>query len=220
MQTIQRRHVSQFISQILRDLRFPVSLTRSREMVLETCSQYTLPENWRLSLLSNTIEVQALEYSYTEPFEELESCYNYPHAQEQAQSCLESLSIAWIRDLNKFSAQRTLGIALKRVSTVAPMCEPDPVHESHQARWSGNMLRSEEWAQQFRNNWMKITQYFKTFDAALHADLKQLTIGQATKGTTMNRSQLVAVSTPTFFGKRYTSPNPHRETPHAVQVSS
>ncbi len=212
----------------------PVSLYRFRQMVFATCDKYSVPERSRVSILTDALEGQALDYyldniagqvdSLATAFQLLERRFDSPHSRAQAQSYLESLSLSSIRDSQQCSTAQALDIAIKKISSVVPMCGPAFSHESHKSRWLANMLRNEDWAQQCCANRMTMAQDYKTFVASLHSALTQLSIANgATTAATQNSSQLI-VPTPTYFGRRYALPtrqfrrvNKPRRTPEQLR---
>ena len=196
----------------------PVSLHRLRQMVIINCDKYEIPERNRVSILTDSLEGQALDFyldhisgqveSLQIAFNLLADRFDSPHSRVQAQSYLESSTIASIRDEKQCSTAQALDVAVKRISNVAPMCGPQYQHESHKARWLANMLKQEEWAQITCANRMTLAQDYQTFIAALHASLTQMSIsrGESITRKQSSSSSQMALTYQAFYGRRYARP--------------
>ena len=183
-------------------------------MVRATCDKYKVPENARVSVLTDALEGQALDYyldtiagqvdTLRRAFELLEQRFDSAHSRAQAQSYLDCLSLASIRESEQCSTTQALDKAVKKISSVAPMCGPGYAHESHKSRWLSNMLRQESWAQRCCENRMTMAQDYKSFVAALHAALTQISIASGPDKKRMETQ--LAVPPSVYYGRQYALP--------------
>ena len=196
-----------------------MSLYRLRQLILTSCDKYNVSEENRVSILTDGLEGQALHFfldniagqtdSLRTAFERLADRFDSPHSRAQAQSYLESTTIASIREEKRCSTAQALDFAIKRISSAAPMCGPQYQHESHKSSWLASMLKHEAWAQPCLANRMTMAQGYQTFIAALHAALTQLSISESQDKSNVNTpSQMALPTTPSsaYFGQRYAMP--------------
>ncbi len=104
-------------------------------MVFATCDKYLAPERSRVSILTDALEGQALDFyldniagqvtSLHVAFQMLQSRFDSAHSRVQAQSYLESLSLESIRTSEQLSTAQELDFAVKRISSVAPCVAPN-----------------------------------------------------------------------------------------------
>ena len=191
-----------------------ISLYRFKQMVTTACDKYSLPHDARVSVLTDALEGQALDFyldniagqveNLRRAFEILEQRFDSTHSRAQAQSYLDSLTLSAIRESERCSTAQALDKAIKKISSVAPMCGPGYGHESHKSRWLTNMLRHESWAQQCCENRMTMAMDYRTFIAALHAALTQRSILANANGS--DKSQL-ALPASEFYGRHYAFPS-------------
>lgn len=201
-----------------------LSFHRFRKLFEGTCNQFGVSSASRVSLLSNALTGIALDHylefiqgkveSINEAFEVLEKRFDSQYARAQAQSYLESQTIASIREEKDCSTISALEYAQRRINNVIPMCGPAFIDESHKGRFLAHMLRFESWAQPCLAMRMTQAQGYSTFVAALHSALTQQTLsGQGEKlGTSKPNANLMAHTN--WFGQQYANPTYKRRYPH------
>ena len=164
------------------------SFHRFKKLYNNACAQYFLPDHTRINLLAQALSGIALDFyleniqdkttDIIEAFQILEKRFDSQHARAQAQSYLESQTIASIREEKNCSTTSAMEIAQRRIHNVIPMCESAFRDDSHKGRILAHMLCHESWAQPCSAMRMTQAQSYKTFVAALNSSLTQRSISE------------------------------------------
>lgn len=187
----------------------PMSLYRFKQLFSTTIEQYQIPQHSALTLMLTALEGVALDYYFdkikghannlNEAYKLLDARFDSPHTRAQAQSFLESTTLASIRETESCTTARALEFAQRKIANVAPMCGPAYRDESHKARWLANMLKHETWAQQCCERLMTDAQDYATFVASLNSAITQQSLSRSTN---MEKPS-TTMALPTWYGQRY-----------------
>ena len=195
-----------------------LSLHRFKQLYRSVIEQYEIPDPHRVENLTLALRGPALDFfmdqvqnvssTLEEAFCAFDRRFDSAHSRAQAQSYLESLTIAAIMEAERCSAMKALELAQSKISSVGPMCGPAFQHDSHKSRWLAQMLKSEDWAQDACTARMPHAHDYPTFVASLHAALTQRTIANT------NSQPHEPMVHATHYGRQYALPRRRRPFTH------